>query len=90
MKKDTSGETRERMRKLEGKTGWLVSGIAAMFSLFYIYTAGFGLISTELHRGFYILFTMLLCFLLYPARKASPPNRVSLMDWVMVIIFRVC
>jgi TRAP transporter 4TM/12TM fusion protein len=86
MTQDTSGETRERMRRLGGKTAWIVSSIAAVFSLFYIYTAGFGLISTELHRGLYILFTMLLCFLLYPARKASPANRVSLMDWGLCLL----
>jgi TRAP transporter 4TM/12TM fusion protein len=86
VKADTSGETRERMRVMEGKTSWVVSSIAAVFSLFYIYTAGFGLISTELHRGLYILFTMLLCFLLYPARKTSPAKRVSLMDWVLCLL----
>ena len=86
MTQDTSGETRERMRRLGGKTAWIVSSIAAVFALFYIYTAGFGLISTELHRGLYILFTMLLCFLLYPARKASPVNRVSLMDWGLCLL----
>ena len=86
MTQDTSGETRERMRRLGGKTAWIVSSIAALFSLFYIYTAGFGLISTELHRGLYILFTMLLCFLLYPARKASPANRASLMDWGLCLL----
>ena len=86
MTQDTSGETRERMRRLGGKSAWIASSIAAVFSLLYIYTAGFGLISTELHRGLYILFTMLLCFLLYPARKASPVNRVSLMDWGLCLL----
>jgi TRAP transporter 4TM/12TM fusion protein len=86
MKQDTSGETRERMRRLGGRTAWVASSIAAVFSLFYIYTAGFGLISTELHRGLYILFTMLLCFLLYPARKASPANRISLMDGLLCLL----
>jgi TRAP transporter 4TM/12TM fusion protein len=86
MKQDTSGETRERMRRLGGKTAWIASSIAAVFSLFYIYTAGFGLVSTEIHRGLYILLTMLLCFLLYPARKASPANRVSLIDWALCLL----
>jgi TRAP transporter 4TM/12TM fusion protein len=86
MKADTTGETRERMRAIKGKTSWITGSIAALFSLFYIYTAGFGLISTELHRGLYILFTMLLCFLLYPSRNASPLKRPSLMDGVLCLL----
>jgi TRAP transporter 4TM/12TM fusion protein len=86
VKQDTSGEIRERLRSLEGKTSWIVNSTAVVFSLFYIYTAGFGLISTELHRGVYILFTMLLCFMLYPLRKKSPQKRASALDWILCLL----
>lgn len=82
-------ETKERMRPLEGKTLWFANITAVLFALFYIYTAGFGLISTELHRGAYILFTMLLCFTLYPLRKKTIGNRVPLIDWALCIIAAV-
>jgi TRAP-type uncharacterized transport system fused permease subunit len=82
-------ETKERMRPLEGKTLWFANITAVLFALFYIYTAGFGLISTEMHRGAYILFTMLLCFTLYPLRKKTIGNRVPLIDWALCIIAAV-
>ena len=78
--------TTERMRRLKGPAAWLVSIIAALFSLFYIYEAGFGLISTEIHRGAYLLFTMLLCFMLYPLRKKSVGNKVPIIDWILCLL----
>lgn len=78
--------TTERMRRLKGPPAWLASIIAALFSLFYIYEAGFGLISTEIHRGAYLLFTMLLCFMLYPVRKKSVGNKVPIIDWILCLL----
>ena len=72
MKEASGGETKERMRLLEGKQGLIVYILAAVFSFFYIYTAGFGLISTEIHRGAYLLFTMLLVFMLYSSLPRCP------------------
>ena len=86
MEEKKAEETRERMRRLRGPAALLASITAAVFSLFYIYTAGFGLVSTEIHRGAYILFTMLLCFMLYPTRKKSVENKVPLWDWVLCIL----
>ena len=86
MEEKKAEETRERMRRLRGAAALLASFIAALFSLFYIYTAGFGLLSTEIHRGAYILFTMLLCFMLYPTRKESLENKVPIWDWVLCIL----
>ncbi len=83
MQQAGKGETKERMRQLEGKAGWIVNGIAATFSFFYIYTSGLGLLTTEIHRGMYILFTMVLCFMLYPSRGKSPANRITIVDAIL-------
>ena len=45
--------------------------IAASFSGFYLYTSGFGLVSSETNRAFYLLFTAILVFLSYPLGKKS-------------------
>ncbi len=47
----------------------IVNFLAAAFSLFYLYTALFGQISPQIHRGLYVGFTYILCFLLYPIQK---------------------
>jgi len=46
--------------------------IAACFATWYMYTSGFGLVSTETNRGFYLLFTAVLVFLVYPSRRGAP------------------
>jgi TRAP transporter 4TM/12TM fusion protein len=74
------------MRQLEGLPRYLTNFIAAMFSALFIYTSGFGLISIEIHRGGYLLFTYLLVFLLFPFRRRSKETRVPFYDWVLCAI----
>jgi len=77
---------------VKGKTALMATTLAAVFSLVFIYTSGFGYISwglrrgIELHRGSYLLFTMLLCFILYPERKQVPREKVSLFDWILCLL----
>jgi TRAP transporter 4TM/12TM fusion protein len=85
MKRENAKEPVERMRRLVGLPAWIANSIAVLFSLFYIYTAGFGLVSTEIHRGAYILFTMLLCFMFYPFSKRSSGTRVPISDWILCL-----
>ncbi len=54
----------------------IVSIIAISFSAFYFYTAGFGILSSETHRGIYLLVTFLLSILLYPASKKYPKSKI--------------
>ena len=59
--------------------------IAASFSGFYLYTSGFGLVSSESNRAFYLLFTSLLVFLSYPANKNKDSFAPSILDFVFII-----
>lgn len=56
------------------------------FSLFYLYTSGFGLVSTESNRGIYLMLTSVLVFLLYPASRLSPVHRPSVFDLVLIAL----
>ena len=47
--------------------------------MWYMYTSGFGLVSTETNRGFYLLFTAILVFLGFPARRGAP-------NWVVAVL----
>lgn len=51
-----------------------------------MYTSGFGLVSTETNRGFYLLFTAVLVFLGYPARRGAPKDRPSITDLVLIVL----
>jgi len=59
--------------------------IAAGFSCWYLYTSGFGLVSTETNRGFYLLFTAVLVFLGFPARRGAPRHRPSIIDIIFIL-----
>lgn len=75
-----------KFRALEGKIFLATNLIAIGFSLFYIYTCAFGLISSELHRGAYLLFTFPLCLLLYPVRRGTGGTRVPPLDWGLLLL----
>ncbi len=64
----------------------LREGVAALFSLLYIYQAGFGTFDPEVHRGLYILFTLLLVFLFYPLPRGSRWRLGLLADSLFVIL----
>ena len=67
-------------RTLSGPFAFVFALIATSFSLWYLYTSGFGLVSTETNRGFYLLFTAVLVFLAFPARRGAPKHRPSIID----------
>ena len=73
-----------RNRTLSGPIALVYAATAIFFSLWYLYTSGFGLVSTETNRGLYLMLTSVLVFLLYPALPTSPKNRPSLFDCVWV------
>jgi len=75
-----------KRRTLSGKFAVIYALIAAGFSLWYMYTSGFGLVSTESNRGLYLMFTAVLVFLGFPARAGSPSNRPSILDLIFVLM----
>jgi TRAP transporter 4TM/12TM fusion protein len=74
-----------RDRTLSGPVALVYMATAIFFSSWYLYTSGFGLVSTETNRGFYLMLTSVLVFLLFPALPTSPKTRPSLFDVVWVI-----
>jgi TRAP transporter 4TM/12TM fusion protein len=60
--------------------------VAVSFSLWYLYTSGFGLVSTETNRGFYLLFTSVLVFLRFPARRGAPEHRPGVLDFILIAL----
>ena len=73
-------------RALHGPYAVIYALVAAAFSLWYLYTSGFGLVSTETNRGFYLMFTSVLVFLGFPARRGAPKHRPSALDWLFIAL----
>jgi TRAP transporter 4TM/12TM fusion protein len=73
-------DTEARFRKFVGPMAAVVSGIAILMSLFHLYTAGFGVLEAIKQRGVHLTFVLVLIYLLFPARKASPRGRPTALD----------
>jgi len=73
-------------RSLSGVWALAFNLTAMGFSLFYLYTSGFGLVSTQSNRGIYLMLTSVLVFLLYPARRGSPTARPSIIDLGLIVL----
>lgn len=71
-----------RKRELSGWQYWVVAGIALAASLFHLYTAAFGLLPAMYQRGVHWMFMGSLVFLLYPATKSRPKDKIDIWDWV--------
>ena len=79
------GEGMGKKRTLEGFSGFVFKLFGAAFSLFFLYTTFFGLISQETHVGFYFLGTFILSFMLFGARSRSPQARISTVDAMLIL-----
>lgn len=81
-----------RFRPLGISGTWIVAGLLLSLSLFHFYTAGFGLLREQTHRGIHMALVLGLIFLVFAAnRKAAPeaargwlhPAGVPLYDWAL-------
>lgn len=78
-------EVKSAQRTLTGPFAVAFNLVGIGFSAFYLYTSGFGLVSTQSNRGVYLMLTSALVFLLYPATaRWSPKHRPSLIDLVLI------
>jgi TRAP transporter 4TM/12TM fusion protein len=73
-------------RKLEGGFDLSLKVFCAIYSLYFLYTTFFGLVSQETHVGFYFLGTFVISFALFRAGPRSPQNRVSVFDVLFILI----
>ncbi|UCH75303.1 MAG: TRAP transporter fused permease subunit [Rhodospirillales bacterium] len=83
-------EIKGKGRTLSGLLAAIYALTAAAFSLFYLYTSGFGLVSSESNRGLYLLFTSVLVFLIFPAWRGAPKHRPSIVDFVLIAATIAC
>ena len=72
-------------RKLTGGFDLSLELFCAIYSLYFLYTTFFGLVSQETHVGFYFLRTFVISFALFKAGPRSPEHRVSLFDILFIL-----
>lgn len=82
-------EVKGKDRTLTGMWALFFHLCAIFMAGWYMYTSGFGIVSTESNRGYYLLFTSILVFLLYPASRWAPRDRPSPWDIACVVLISV-
>ena len=91
------GADREKLTELmekDAKTGrdlkrfwYLVTAAMSVFMvLFYMWNAGIQPVSTQYHRGVYVLITFVMVFLVYPMTGRSRPDRPSVSDLLLALV----
>jgi TRAP transporter 4TM/12TM fusion protein len=76
-----------KMRPESGPLKLPIAIVASVFAMFYFYTSGFGVISSQTNNGFFMLFTFMLCFLLYPASQKNPNSKpLYVVDAILFIL----
>lgn len=78
--KAEQAEVGGKRRRLTGAHGRIVFAIAILMSVFQLYYSTFGIINTMTFRSGHLMFAMVLIFAVYPSRKGSPGDRMTLFD----------
>lgn len=73
-------------RVLKGATAKIISAIAITFTLFQLYTAVYGVLDAMIQRSIHVAFGLCLIYLLYPARKSWPRDRIHPLDLGLAVI----
>lgn len=68
------------MRQFIGWKKWILGGWLVAISSFQLYTAFFGILQPRLQRGIHLLFLLPMAFILFPATKKSPRDRITITD----------
>lgn len=81
-------DSESRVRSYVGKAAKFITGIAVIWSVFQIFSAGSGIFDAITLRGWHLLFLLVMTFLLYPASRKS--NRIvrypALLDVVLILL----
>lgn len=72
-----------RYRRMGGTWAFIISSLAIAWSVFQLYTAGFGVLEAIKQRSVHLMFVLVLAFLLYPARKGASKHRPTVIDIIL-------
>lgn len=77
----------------QGSMGWIIAGLALLWSLFQLWIAsplpfivGVGVLNDTETRSIHLAFAILLAYLVFPALRSSPRDRVPLPDIALGVI----
>ena len=74
------------MRELKGIQRQFVGIWLTCAALFYLYTATYGILAPRMMRSIHMLFMLPMAFILFPATKKSPKDRISIIDFLLAVM----
>lgn len=74
------------LRKFDGWKKTLIGLWLTMVSVFALYTATFGIMQPRIQRGVHLLFLLPMAFILFPASRKNPSDRIPISDWIMAFL----
>lgn len=74
------------MRQFIGWKRWIIGGWLVSISSFQLYTAFLGILQPRLQRGIHLLFLLPMAFILFPATKKSPKDKVTFIDIILAFL----
>ena len=77
------------MREFKGIGYYIISGIGLFLCFFQLYTAYVGPFTPMIQRGLFLGLGFLILFLLIPAHKGAPKDKLPIIDLVMAILSMV-
>ncbi len=74
------------MRDIRGPVKFILIAMGVFISLFHLYTSRWGVFPPYVQRGMHLAFLMPIAFLLYPATKNSPKDRITILDGLLAFL----
>lgn len=71
-------------RELKGWQLKLTAAIAIGMSLYHLYYSAIAITTPWLYRTTHVCLAMILVFMLTPASKKSPKDKISIIDWILI------
>jgi TRAP transporter 4TM/12TM fusion protein len=77
-------ELGKHLREFTGPFHLVTGFLTFLIPLSMFYWTVFGISDVMVQRAFYLMLTMVLCFLFFPFAKRSPGRRPSFTDWILI------
>ena len=77
-------ELGKHLREFTGPFHLVTGFLTFLIPLSMFYWTVFGISDVMVQRAFYLMLTMVLCFLFFPFAKRSPGRRPSFADWILI------
>ncbi|TVR05694.1 MAG: TRAP transporter permease [Spirochaetaceae bacterium] len=75
-----------RIRSPGGVIGAIIFGAGLVWSLFHLYTLGFGMLTSVLQRSAHLSLGLALCFLYFPQNRKKVADRYDYVPWYDLVL----